>query len=116
MVSLDELVAGRVAAAGPQVAITFDDGYADNHTHALPLLTARGMTATFFLTAGFLERDEDVHGAAGRGLAHAPSTSSRPLSWAQVEELRAGGHVVRLAHLEPPQPRAARRRRAPSTS
>ena len=71
VVSLTDLVAGPSRAQEPQVAITFDDGYADNHAHALPLLAAHGMTATFFLTAGFLERDGQVHGAAGRDLAHA---------------------------------------------
>lgn len=35
--------------------ITFDDGYADNATVALPLLRARGMHATFFIAAGFLD-------------------------------------------------------------
>src|SRR3954462_14713254 len=42
--------------AGRQVLITFDDGYRDNFTHALPVLRAHGATATFFLTTGFLDR------------------------------------------------------------
>jgi peptidoglycan/xylan/chitin deacetylase (PgdA/CDA1 family) len=41
---------------GRHVLITFDDGYRDNYTHALPILEAHGATATFFLTTGFLDR------------------------------------------------------------
>ena len=41
--------------AGRQVLITFDDGYRDNVTEALPILSAHGATATFFLTTGFLD-------------------------------------------------------------
>jgi peptidoglycan/xylan/chitin deacetylase (PgdA/CDA1 family) len=42
--------------AGRHVLITFDDGYRDNYTHALPILRAHAATATFFLTTGFLDR------------------------------------------------------------
>jgi len=35
--------------------ITFDDGYADNYTQALPLLRQHGMSATFFVATGFLD-------------------------------------------------------------
>ena len=38
------------------VALTFDDGYLDNLTHALPLLEEYGMHATVFVTAGHVER------------------------------------------------------------
>ncbi len=36
-------------------AITFDDGYADNYTEALPVLREHGMSATFFVATGFLD-------------------------------------------------------------
>ncbi len=35
--------------------ITFDDGYADNHAEALPVLRRHGLTATFFVATGFLD-------------------------------------------------------------
>lgn len=35
--------------------ITFDDGYADNHTLALPILRKHRLTATVFVATGFLD-------------------------------------------------------------
>jgi peptidoglycan/xylan/chitin deacetylase (PgdA/CDA1 family) len=43
-------------APGTRMALSFDDGYADNHARALPLLRERGARATFYLTAGLMER------------------------------------------------------------
>lgn len=37
------------------VAITFDDGYADNASVALPLLRKHGLCATFFVSTGYLD-------------------------------------------------------------
>lgn len=37
------------------VAITFDDGYRDNHQQALPVLQRHGLPATFFIASGYLD-------------------------------------------------------------
>lgn len=37
------------------MAITFDDGYADNRTIALPILKRHGLSATFFIATGYLD-------------------------------------------------------------
>jgi peptidoglycan/xylan/chitin deacetylase (PgdA/CDA1 family) len=47
------LGAGRLPARS--LCITFDDGYADNRTVALPALRAAGLTATFFVASGYLD-------------------------------------------------------------
>lgn len=36
------------------IALTFDDGFKDNLTHALPLLLRYGLTATFFVVSGWV--------------------------------------------------------------
>jgi peptidoglycan/xylan/chitin deacetylase (PgdA/CDA1 family) len=90
VVPLDELVAGPRRSGGPYVAITFDDGYADNYTHALPLLRARGMAASFFVAVGFIERDDDVM----EHLAEVWEDPLPPLSWDQVAEMRGAGMSI----------------------
>lgn len=46
------LVAGTLPSRA--AVITFDDGYADNWTNAVPILKKHGLTATFFIATGFL--------------------------------------------------------------
>lgn len=57
-------IAAAAAGQGPPLppnacTITFDDGFRNNLQYAVPALKARGMTATFFVTSGFL--DGQVH-------------------------------------------------------
>ena len=44
----------------PIVAITFDDGYQNNHDLALPILEKLGLPATIYLTTGFLDTDTTI--------------------------------------------------------
>jgi peptidoglycan/xylan/chitin deacetylase (PgdA/CDA1 family) len=57
IVPLGEAIALRREGRLPRraLAITFDDGYANNCEVALPLLRARGLRATFFVATGFLD-------------------------------------------------------------
>jgi peptidoglycan/xylan/chitin deacetylase (PgdA/CDA1 family) len=58
--SMDELVEALEQDRLPRdaVAITFDDGYADNAVVAKPLLEKGGLPATFFLSTGSLDNGE----------------------------------------------------------
>jgi peptidoglycan/xylan/chitin deacetylase (PgdA/CDA1 family) len=67
------------------VVLTFDDGYADFHEAALPLLIRYGAVATVFVTTGWVA-DAAEH-AAGTPLG-------RMLSWNQIAEVSAAGFEV----------------------
>ncbi len=45
-----------LSSRGRHVLLTFDDGYRDNFEQALPVLSARGAPAVFFLATGFLDQ------------------------------------------------------------
>jgi peptidoglycan/xylan/chitin deacetylase (PgdA/CDA1 family) len=83
----------RVGDGLPLVSITFDDGYADNHEYALPLLAKHRIQATFFLTAGFLDGDEATLDRFQR-LRRLDRAEIRSLDWNQVKEILEGGFEV----------------------
>ncbi|MPZ15699.1 MAG: polysaccharide deacetylase family protein [Chloroflexi bacterium] len=63
------------------VLITFDDGYADFHSEALPVLARFGLTATLYVVTGYV----DTRGGWMAG-------GDRPmLSWGQIDEVAAAG-------------------------
>lgn len=78
--AMSALLAGHAAAELPArpVVLTFDDGYADFYTRAMPLLADHGFTATVFATSGYVDE-------AGP----APM-----LSWSQLAEAASAGIEV----------------------
>ena len=62
------------------VVLTFDDGYADFHRRAMPVLAQHGFTATLFVTTGW-EQDADMRRSA----------PGRMLTRTQLAEVAAAG-------------------------
>jgi peptidoglycan/xylan/chitin deacetylase (PgdA/CDA1 family) len=69
------------------VVVTFDDGYADFYTHAFPVLSRHGFTATVFLPTRYI------------GTSPVQFKQKDCLTWSEVRELRKygicfGSHTV----------------------
>ncbi len=79
---------GEAALPAGAVALTFDDGYADNHAEALPVLERLGFPAVFFVVTGVVGTTSTIDRYA-RCCRH-----DRMLGWREVSDLRARGHAI----------------------
>jgi peptidoglycan/xylan/chitin deacetylase (PgdA/CDA1 family) len=83
----DHYLHGASLPAGA-VLITFDDGYRDNLTNALPILARHGYPAVMFVPIGFLEGDRPLpHEEALRTLG----VRNETVGWDELAALEAGG-------------------------
>jgi peptidoglycan/xylan/chitin deacetylase (PgdA/CDA1 family) len=80
--ALDRLASGDER---PCVVLTFDDGFADVHSRAFPLLRERRFPFTLYVTAGLVGGDMRWEGST------AASQGAAALGWEQLEDLVASG-------------------------
>lgn len=69
------------------VLVTFDDGFADFHTAALPVLERHGFPATLYVTSGYV-------GRTARWLEREGEGNRRMLTWAELQDVAERGVEV----------------------
>ncbi|HMQ32212.1 MAG TPA: polysaccharide deacetylase family protein [Chloroflexaceae bacterium] len=94
-----DAVATCVRGEGPcparAVALTFDDGYADAFTAALPILQQHGYTATFYIVSGFVGQPgymgwDEIRALRDAGMEIGAHSVTHPdLTSLGLEDLRA---------------------------
>lgn len=70
------------------VAVTFDDGYADNAEVALPILLRHGVPATFFVASGFLDGGRMWNDSVAESVRRAP------VGMLDLRDLQLGSHSL----------------------
>lgn len=82
----------------PAVAVTFDDGYADNNDFALPLLVSEQIPCTYFVTTGHITSGEPFPHDVRHGRPLKPNTFDDLRRWADAG-IEIGHHTRTHADL-----------------
>ncbi len=101
-----ELASGGAGLPERVVVLTFDDGFADFYSEALPVLTRYAFTATLYVTTAYI-------GETSRWLQREEEAERSMLTWEQLREISAcgiecGAHSHSHPQLDTLTPAAAR--------
>lgn len=86
MISMDDLIENRFDSNLPYVVLTFDDGYKDNLTVALPILKKYGAKATIFVNPAYVSEKSD------------PASDWGFMTWEEVLQAKESGVFDIQAH------------------
>ncbi len=92
VVGLEDLVTGAVHA-GPTVAITFDDGFANFESHGLPLLRDHGLPSSQFVVTGHVGGSNAWQGREQPGIPKLPLLDWDALGRALEAGVTLGAHT-----------------------
>jgi peptidoglycan/xylan/chitin deacetylase (PgdA/CDA1 family) len=99
-VSLEDVVdavCGGRPLPNRAVAVTFDDGYRDNHQYAFPILRKHGIAGAFYITAGCVNMGEPLWTSRLRYYFTATQQSSLALSQPEARRLDLTSPAARNA-------------------
>lgn len=100
VVPLETLVAARAEpTAKPQVALTFDDGFANLQDEAFPLLAAHGLPSTLYVVSEHVGRDNAWGGVHSHAAPTLPLLDWDALGVAQAQGVSIGAHTRTHPHL-----------------
>lgn len=85
MISMDDLLSGRYDPNRDYIVLTFDDGYKDNLTVAMPVLKKYGARATIFVNPAYISPESD-------------DSDWGFMTWDEVEQAEASGVFDIQAH------------------
>ena len=91
VLSLEEVLEAEVIPRSrqPLVCVTFDDGYRDNHDHAVPILVRHQIPAAFFVSTGIVGTE--------RAFPHDVKRKNDPIptmDWQQLRHMRELGFTI----------------------
>jgi peptidoglycan/xylan/chitin deacetylase (PgdA/CDA1 family) len=100
VLELPERLRRRAAHGRPLVSLTFDDGYASFHRHALPVLRRYGARATAFVVTGTVghEGPQPFDAWARKNQGRTRPDDWRAMTWDELEDCVATGLVDVGAH------------------
>jgi peptidoglycan/xylan/chitin deacetylase (PgdA/CDA1 family) len=95
----DRMLRGGVSSK-PLVCLTFDDGFANFHREALPVLRRYGAKATFFVVTKFVGSLEPMpfDRWSRRHCGDVAASCWRPVTWRELEDCAASGLVTVGSH------------------
>lgn len=94
---LHEHKTNRTALPRKPVVLTFDDGYEDNFTNALPILLKYGMTAAVFVIGERIGKTNDWERLPGRPVSRLMN-AAQIRAWREAG-LEVGSHTMSHPHL-----------------
>jgi peptidoglycan/xylan/chitin deacetylase (PgdA/CDA1 family) len=100
LLELPQRLRDRQKGGRPLVSLTFDDGYASFHRHALPVLKRYGAHATAFVVTGTVGRGgpQPFDRWARKNLGRTRADDWRAMTWGELEDCVASGLVHLGAH------------------
>jgi peptidoglycan/xylan/chitin deacetylase (PgdA/CDA1 family) len=89
--TIDQVVNGQFPphASKPLVCVTFDDGYKDNYSNAMPLLLRHRIPAAFFVSTGFVGTEREFPHDMGK----LPERVAN-MSWDDLRAMKASGFSI----------------------
>ena len=94
IVSLSDFFAGRLSSTKINIALTFDDGYQSWVDGVAPILKELSVSATFFVSSGFLRRSATEEQAGNESTTLDNSTSPMMLTKDGVRDLANQGFCI----------------------